>query len=130
MYVHACVCVILIEGAINTPHPSPLPACRYFLGAQLRIVQATQLFWTVEEVVAVLRNAYCGSSTVECSHLSSKAQKQWVQEAMERPLLRPLFTEEQQRGLLRRVMYAGEASREQQCIVGSLTRPATAVQAP
>lgn len=82
------------------------PQKRYFLGGLLRIVKATQLFWTLEEVVAVLRNAYCGTSTAEYSHLSSKAQKQWMQAALERPLSRPLFTPQQQRDHLRKLLYA------------------------
>ncbi|CAI7840437.1 unnamed protein product [Closterium sp. NIES-53] len=81
---------------------------RYFLGEQLRIVRAAQLFWTVEEVVGLLRNAYCRTSTVECAHLASRQQKRWVQAAMERPPLRQLFSPTQQRHLLHRLLYAGE----------------------
>ncbi|CAI5985220.1 unnamed protein product [Closterium sp. NIES-65] len=78
----------------------------YFLGEQLRIVRAAQLFWTVEEVVGLLRNAYCRTSTVECAHLASRQQKRWVQAAMERPPLRQLFSPTQQRHLLHRLLYA------------------------
>ncbi|CAI5956691.1 unnamed protein product [Closterium sp. NIES-64] len=80
----------------------------YFLGEQLRIVRAAQLFWTVEEVVGLLRNAYCRTSTVECAHLASRQQKRWVQAAMERPPLRQLFSPTQQRHLLHRLLYAGK----------------------
>ncbi|GJP75071.1 hypothetical protein CLOP_g5569 [Closterium sp. NIES-67] len=84
---------------------------RYFLGEQLRIVRAAQLFWTVEEVVGLLRNAYCRTSTVECAHLASKEQKLWVQAAMERPPLRQLFSPRQQRQLLHRLLYADSFER-------------------
>ncbi|GJP74669.1 hypothetical protein CLOP_g5221 [Closterium sp. NIES-67] len=87
---------------------------RYFLGEQLRIVRAAQLFWTVEEVVGLLRNAYCRTSTVECAHLASKEQKLWVQAAMERPPLRQLFSPRQQRQLLHRLLYAGHLASTQQ----------------
>lgn len=80
---------------------------RFYLGDHLRISRATQLFWTVNEVVALLRGCYCGTTTVEHEHVVSKAAKDWIRLMVERPQARSLFSPQYQRQILHHLLYAG-----------------------
>lgn len=80
---------------------------RYYLGDHLRVSRATQLFWTVNEVVALLRGSYCGTTTVEHEHVVSKAAKDWICLMVERPQARSLFLPSFQRRILYHLLYAG-----------------------
>lgn len=87
------------------------PKQRYFLGDTLKIVRATQLFWTLEEVVALLRNSYCGTLTVEAAHLTSREQQLWMQAAMERPPSCSLFSPKEKRAALFRLLHTDHFER-------------------
>ena len=77
----------------------------------MKVRQATQLFWTVREVVDLLAGSYCGSATVEAAHLPSAEQQLWVSEQWERPVTRDLFTPGEKRDILFRLLYADEFER-------------------
>jgi 2-oxoglutarate dehydrogenase E1 component len=51
--------------------------------------------------------SYCGTLTVEYEHVNTKQQKEWVRSMIERPLNRPLFSPEEKRLILRRLLYTG-----------------------
>lgn len=80
---------------------------RFYLGDHLRMSRATQLFWTVNEVVALLRASYCGTTTVEHEHVVSKPGKDWIRLMVERPQARSLFLPSVQRRILYHLLYAG-----------------------
>jgi 2-oxoglutarate dehydrogenase complex dehydrogenase (E1) component-like enzyme len=80
---------------------------RYFLGDHLRISRATQLFWTVNEVVALLRGSYCGTTTVEHEHVVSQPAKDWIRLMVERPQAQSLFPPPYQQRILHHLLYTG-----------------------
>ncbi|GAQ84781.1 2-oxoglutarate dehydrogenase E1 component [Klebsormidium nitens] len=84
---------------------------RYFLGDQLRIAKAAQLFWTVPEIVALMRASYCGTLTVEYEHVNTKEQKEWVRSMVERPVNRSFFSPSEKRLILRRLLYTDQLER-------------------
>jgi 2-oxoglutarate dehydrogenase E1 component len=81
------------------------PDRRYFLGDHLRISRATQLFWTVNEVVALLRGSYCGTTTVEHEHVVSQPAKDWIRLMVERPQAQSLFPPPYQQRILHHLLY-------------------------
>ncbi|CAM6044651.1 unnamed protein product [Sphagnum compactum] len=81
------------------------PDRRYFLGDHLRISRATQLFWTVNEVVALLRGSYCGTTTVEHEHVVSQPAKDWIRLMVERPQAHSLFPPPYQQRILHHLLY-------------------------
>lgn len=87
------------------------PNKRYYLGDHLRMSRVTQLFWTVNEVVALLRGSYCGTTTVEHEHVVSKLGKDWIRLMVERPQARSLFLPSFQRRILYHLLYADHFER-------------------
>jgi 2-oxoglutarate dehydrogenase E1 component len=75
------------------------------LGDHLRISRATQLFWTVNEVVALLRGSYCGTTTVEHEHVVSQPAKDWIRLMVERPQAHSLFPPPYQQRILHHLLY-------------------------
>ena len=82
--------------------------------------RATQLFWTVNEVVALLRGSYCGTTTVEHEHVVSQGGKDWIRLMVERPQARSLFLPSFQRRILYHLLYAGISQLSHVCDVSFL----------
>lgn len=55
---------------------------------------------TLRDLVAKLRETYCGTLGVEFTHVSNKQQRDWLQQQMEPMLNRPKFSAEQKKGIL------------------------------
>ncbi len=56
---------------------------------------------TLGEIYGVLKDTYCGTIGSELTHLSSREQKRWVQERLERHRGRPQFSAEKKRDILK-----------------------------
>ncbi|GBG61859.1 hypothetical protein CBR_g23812 [Chara braunii] len=76
------------------------PKKRFFLGDLITSNEAPQVFWTIGELVSLLRSVYCGNLTVECVHLTGREQKEWVRKAMERRAHLSFYNAEEQRSIL------------------------------
>src|SRR5215813_2986819 len=63
-------------------------------------------FGTVREIVAILRRTYCQTLGVEFLHISSAAQKGWIQERIEGPDKEISFTREGKRAILNKLVEA------------------------
>src|SRR5581483_8771232 len=63
-------------------------------------------FGTVREIVAILRRTYCQTLGVEFLHISSGAQKSWIQERIEGPDKEISFTREGKRAILNKLVEA------------------------
>ena len=63
-------------------------------------------FGTVREIVAILRRTYCQTLGVEFLHISSAAQKSWIQERIEGPDKEITFTREGKRAILNKLVEA------------------------
>ncbi len=63
-------------------------------------------FGTVREIVAILRRTYCQTLGVEFLHISSGAQKSWIQESIEGPDKEISFTREGKRAILNKLVEA------------------------
>jgi 2-oxoglutarate dehydrogenase E1 component len=61
---------------------------------------------TVREIVAILRRTYCQTLGVEFLHISSAAQKSWIQERIEGPDKEITFTREGKRAILNKLVEA------------------------
>ncbi len=61
-------------------------------------------FATMREIVAILQRTYCGTLGVEFMHISSPAEKQWVQERIEGPEKAIAFTVEGKRAILNKLV--------------------------
>jgi 2-oxoglutarate decarboxylase len=55
----------------------------------------------LRDILAVLRDAYCRTSTVEYMHISDHDQKEWIQERVETP--QPALTTEEQQRILQKL---------------------------
>ena len=63
-------------------------------------------FGTVREIVGILRRTYCQTLGVEFLHISSAAQKSWIQERIEGPDKEITFTREGKRAILNKLVEA------------------------
>src|SRR5438309_839475 len=63
-------------------------------------------FGTVREIVSILRRTYCQTLGVEFLHISSAAQKSWIQERIEGPDKEITFTREGKRAILNKLVEA------------------------
>jgi 2-oxoglutarate dehydrogenase E1 component len=63
-------------------------------------------FGTVREIVAILRRTYCQTLGVEFLHISSAAEKSWIQERIEGPDKEITFTREGKRAILNKLVEA------------------------
>src|SRR6266702_4223193 len=63
-------------------------------------------FGTVREIVSILRRTYCQTLGVEFLHISSAAQKSWIQERIEGPDKEITFTREGKRAILNKLVAA------------------------
>jgi 2-oxoglutarate dehydrogenase E1 component len=63
-------------------------------------------FGTVREIVAILRRTYCQTLGVEFLHISSAAQKSWIQERIEGPDKEITFTREGKRAIFNKLIEA------------------------
>ena len=63
---------------------------------------------TLGDLVAKLRETYCGTVGVEFTGISDKAQRDWLTQQMEPTLNRPQLSGEQKKHLLRQIMAAEE----------------------
>jgi 2-oxoglutarate dehydrogenase E1 component len=63
-------------------------------------------FGTVRAIVAILRRTYCQTLGVEFLHISSAAQKSWIQERIEGPDKEITFTREGKRAILNKLVEA------------------------
>ena len=61
-------------------------------------------FATLREIVAILRRTYCQTIGVEFMHISSAAQKAWMQERIEGPDKEISFTREGKRAILNKLV--------------------------
>jgi 2-oxoglutarate dehydrogenase E1 component len=63
-------------------------------------------FGTIREIVGILRRTYCQTLGVEFLHISSAAQKSWIQERIEGPDKEITFTREGKRAILNKLVEA------------------------
>jgi 2-oxoglutarate dehydrogenase E1 component len=63
-------------------------------------------FGTIRQIVAILRRTYCQTLGVEFLHISSGAQKGWIQERIEGPDKEISFTREGKRAILNKLVEA------------------------
>src|SRR5260370_23057406 len=63
-------------------------------------------FGTVREIVSILRPTYCQTLAVEFLHISSAAQKSWIQARIEGPDKEITFTREGKRAILNKLVEA------------------------
>ncbi len=63
-------------------------------------------FGTVREIVGILRRTYCQTLGIEFLHISSGAQKGWIQERIEGPDKEITFTREGKRAILNKLVEA------------------------
>ena len=63
-------------------------------------------FGTIRQIVAILRRTYCQTLGVEFLHISSGAQKGWIQERIEGPDKEITFTREGKRAILNKLVEA------------------------
>ena len=63
---------------------------------------------TLRDLVAKLRETYCGSVAVEYAEIPYKSQREWLEQHMEPVLNRPKFTDEQCKDLLGQLISAQE----------------------
>lgn len=63
---------------------------------------------TLREILAVLKDTYCGKIGVEFMHMTDPAEKSWVQERIEQPRNQTAFTENGKRAIYQRLV-AGES---------------------
>ena len=61
---------------------------------------------TLREIVAIVRETYCGTIGVEFMHISDPAQKSWIQERIEGARNHTDFTEKGRRAILERLIAA------------------------
>jgi 2-oxoglutarate dehydrogenase E1 component len=63
-------------------------------------------FGTIRQIVAILRRTYCQTLGIEFLHISSGAQKGWIQERIEGPDKEISFTREGKRAILNKLVEA------------------------
>lgn len=63
-------------------------------------------YGTLRDVIAALKNTYCGSMGVEFLHMSDPDEKAWIQERIENTQSKPEFTENGRRAILQRTTAA------------------------
>jgi 2-oxoglutarate dehydrogenase E1 component len=61
---------------------------------------------TLDEVLSALRQIYCQTIGIECSHLSDPAEKAWIQQRIEAPRNQTEFTENGKRAIYQRIVAA------------------------
>ena len=61
---------------------------------------------SLREIIAVLRETYCGRIGVEYMHIQDPAEKAWIQEKFEKPQNRPSLSAEEKKDILRRLTEA------------------------
>jgi len=63
---------------------------------------------TLEEILSILRRAYCGHIGVEYMHITDTAQKRWIQQRIEDQNAMPALTSAQRKTLLGHLLAASE----------------------
>jgi 2-oxoglutarate dehydrogenase E1 component len=63
---------------------------------------------SLREILATLRHTYCGHLGVEYMHISDTQEKRWLQQRLELPGTEEVFTPQQQRDMLERIIAASE----------------------
>lgn len=63
---------------------------------------------TLRDLVAKLRETYCGTMGVEFTHVSNKSQRDWLQQQMEPGLNKPNFSAEEKKAILFQLVAAEE----------------------
>jgi 2-oxoglutarate dehydrogenase E1 component len=115
--VHACRTVGYLAADVDpldrTPRTHPLLQLEHvgLTEADLdRVVDARSVRGLgavpLRELLAVLRETYCGPLGVESVAIDDKAQREWLQEHMEPSRNRPHLTDEERRRLLERLIAA------------------------
>ena len=61
---------------------------------------------TINKVISALTQTYCGNIGVEFSHLSDPEEKSWIQERIEEPLNKTVFSPEGKKAILERLTAA------------------------
>ncbi|HTM21766.1 MAG TPA: thiamine pyrophosphate-dependent enzyme, partial [Kofleriaceae bacterium] len=61
---------------------------------------------TLREIIAMLRETYCGSIGVEYSHIQDRAIRQWVQDEIERDRNQPSLTRDEKQRILMKLNQA------------------------
>ncbi|MCK5284612.1 MAG: 2-oxoglutarate dehydrogenase E1 component [Alphaproteobacteria bacterium] len=74
---------------------------KIYIGGSLGLEYAS-----INEIVAALKETYCGSIGVEFLHLSNPEEKSWVQERIEAPHNKTSFTVNGKRAILQRIIAA------------------------
>jgi len=99
-------------GRQETPHIPELDPAFYGLGeADLDATFSTGTLVglpraTLREILAMLRETYCGTIGVEYMYMSDIPQKRWIQQRLESVRSKPSYTAEQKRHILERLTAA------------------------